>query len=487
MNRVIYYGLFIITLYIPFEEFIEKWLPQNLIYDLARYGPEIILLCLFILVIVKRIFTTGYFFKTPIFLPFTAFIVVAIFSTLYNQTPLYIAVLGLRPIIRYWLLFFILSQVNFPSYRYKRLLGVMFSSAIVVALIGLSQTLIGEPLTELLIPTNVTVGETVVRAGLRHVVAPRTFIFSTLGRYDTLGLFISIYILSAFGIFLYTKSDLKYRSLLILLIGLPVLLLTYSRQSWLGTLLGIMVILFLARTRRVWSFRLLALLIVIIIAFTIVFLIPNARYLGTFASVDASIVERLLEPFSTRYLQVSRNNYGRLFVIFGVGKSLLEISPWVGLGPGEFGSITAQFFGYDFATIVNVPQNAANLINDVNWITLLGQVGILGVLAFISIWVSLAIFSWKVVRKSILPLTKGLALGCIGLIILFLVSGFFGPNFEVRQVSFYVWGFTGLLFGLYQRERQVRMSRIVHAREETKVPSNQANTEVLSVSGKTAL
>lgn len=40
------------------------------------------------------------------------------------------------------------------------------------------------------------------------MVAPRTFIFSTLGRYDTLGLFISIYILSAFGIFLYTKSDL---------------------------------------------------------------------------------------------------------------------------------------------------------------------------------------------------------------------------------------------------------------------------------------
>lgn len=136
MNRVIYYGLFIITLYIPFEEFIEKWLPQNLIYDLARYGPEIILLCLFILVIVKRIFTTGYFFKTPIFLPFTAFIVVAIFSTLYNQTPLYIAVLGLRPIIRYWLLFFILSQVNFPSYRYKRLLGVMFSSATLLPLLA---------------------------------------------------------------------------------------------------------------------------------------------------------------------------------------------------------------------------------------------------------------------------------------------------------------------------------------------------------------
>jgi hypothetical protein len=194
----------------------------------------------------------------------------------------------------------------------------------------------------------------------------------------------------------------------------------------------------------------------LIIALILLVMIPNARYLGTVASANASIIERLLEPFSERYLEVSRYNYGRLYVIFEVGSRLLSKVPWLGFGPGKFGSLTARYFGYDFTVLINVPESAATWINDVNWITLLGQIGVLGLASFVWIWAALSFYSINIYKKTTTPLIKSLALFYTSAIVVYLFLGFFGPNFEVRQISYYVWSLGGILFGLYRNEKLYR-------------------------------
>ena len=44
------------------------------------------------------------------------------------------------------------------------------------------------------------------------------------------------------------------------------------------------------------------------------------------------------------------------------------------------------------------------------------------------------------------PIMRGYAGALIAILVAFIIMGFFGPNFEVRQVSFYVWSIAGIVF-----------------------------------------
>src|SRR5204862_2406649 len=120
-----------------------------------------------------------------------------------------------------------------------------------------------------------------------------------------------------------------------------------------------------------------------------------------------------------------------------------------GFRPGQFGSLALQCSNADSGRRIGVPPAALHYVLDVNWVVLLGQVGALGVLAFAAMLLSLfriGVRRYNDVTRD--PLIRGVALGYVGVVIAFFVFGFFGISFELRQVSFYVWLFGGLLAGL---------------------------------------
>ena len=260
LKIIFYYLILGLIIYIPFEDFIEKWLPTGILFDIARYGSEIIIIALLIITFAQNILITGRIFKTPIDLPFLALIMVGLLSASINRSPIQVTLLGLRPILRYALLFYVLSQAPFPSHFYQRLIKIMILSAFLVAFIGILQTVVGMPLTNFLIPRDVTVGETTVRAGLRQVVVARTYIFSTMGRYDTLGTFLTIFLLLSVSIYLYSTGKLKRFSLAVILIGIPTLALTFSRQSWVATIIGLFIIVLFGQGAKLSLLRFLVLI-----------------------------------------------------------------------------------------------------------------------------------------------------------------------------------------------------------------------------------
>lgn len=440
--------VYFLIVFIPLEEFLEKWIPRGIVYEGVRFGGEALLFILFLFVVLHKIRHRIKWYRTPIDIPFLLFLGAAFISALVNKSAPLIALLGIRPLTRYILLFYILTQLRVTKQFFIRCFALSLSMATLVATIGLMQTVIGSPLTNLLIPGDVVIGGETARAGLRHTLAPRTYIFSTLGRFDTLGIFLLFFLLLAIGAFVMGNTKWRNRIFPFLIVGIPALVLTFSRQSWLGFIVGIGIIVLISQKHEFRRTRTLYFTGVIVASLFLLFAIPYARYFSGETIADVSVIERLLEPFSPRYLEVSRQYYGRLFVIFEVGGQIVKTVPIWGFGPGQFGSLTARFFNIPFWELVNVPEHAAKLINDVNWVTLLGQFGFAGTLPFLGMFLSLFWASRKRYREFKLGGIKGIMLAYAAMSLTYLVIGFFGPNFEVRQISFSFWLWGGLIMGL---------------------------------------
>lgn len=438
-----------LIIFIPLEEFIEKWLPRGLIYEGVRFGSEAILILLLIFVLLNKFNQKLCWQRTPIEIPLILFILVTVFSSWINSSSVYIWILGIRPLVRYITIYYILTQLRVTSSFLRKCFKLSLIVATLVALVGLMQTVVGYPLTNLLLPGDVIVGETLARAGQRHVAPPRTYIFSTMGRYDTLGVYLMFFLLLSTVAHMFTKER-KLRPLIVtfLFVGFVALSLTFSRQSWLGFGWGLAGILLFSGKKKLQRTKLVYFIIVVLFSSVVMLLIPYAQYFSAANIGEASILDRVLEPFSSRYLDVSRNYYGRLYVIFEVGPRLLRISPLFGLGPGQFGSLTTRFLNIQFTDLVGIPESAAIYVNDVNWIVLLGQTGLLGIFTYLGIYLSLFWGALKRYKRWSVSLEKGLALGYMGSILALILLGFFGPNLEVRQLSFFVWLWGGLIMGL---------------------------------------
>ena len=326
-----------LTIFYPLEEFLEKWIPRGIIYELVRYGTELIILTLLIWIIITRSIIPGKWKTTPIDFPLLILLMLSLISTIFNDLPLSFYLLGLRPIIRFIVVFYIIVQLG-----YNRKFSETFSQTILivasfVCMIAILQSLIGLQATYFLLPENVEFGGEIVRQGARQFLPARTRVFSTLGRYDTLGTYLSIVILLITSLY-WKKMVPKKNFIIFLVLSVPALILSYSRQSWLVTTVGIVILMVLNRKHR----HLLYLSILGGLAILIILVFFSGYVYYSSDQIDVSFLNRMLEPFSQRYLEISRNNYGRLFVIIEVSQRILEKAPLIGFGPGNFCSLKGE-------------------------------------------------------------------------------------------------------------------------------------------------
>jgi len=431
-----------LAVFYPLEEFLEKWIPRGTFYEFVRYGGEIILLTLLIWIIITKSIIPGKWKSTPIDLLLIFFLIFSLISTLINDLPINVYILGLRPIVRFITVFYLIVQLGYIEIFARRFAQICLLVAGIVSVIAILQSIIGMPFTNFLLPKDVEVGGELVREGVRQYLASRTRVFSTLGRYDTLGTYLSVIILMITS--LYWARIIRKRKYFhyFILCAVPALILSYSRQSWLVTVLGIVILMVLYR--KYSYLGALGLFSFLSILITIIFFSSYSYYSSDL--VDVSFLNRLLEPFSLRYFEISRYSYGRLFVIVEVSTRILQRAPLFGFGPGNFGTLTTRYLGHDFSSLIDIRPESAYLINDVNWVTILGQVGMIGTLLFGAILIIMIIRSKKIFQFVNDPLMKGYAGALVAILVAFFIMGFFGPNFEVRQVSFFVWSIAGIVF-----------------------------------------
>ncbi len=441
-----------LAVWTPFEPFILKFVPDEL-YVFARYFPEVMIYVMAVMVAIHVRLERRRLPSTPIDLPFVLFMVAALASIVLNFVPLSMAALGLRQIIRYIIFYFAIVYLAPPAARIRQSMVIFLGIAGFESALGLLQAWTGGRFDALLLPSGRKYYESIqLTAGVEQFWAPGQRVFGTLGRYDQLGTFLAFFMLIGLGLIYELRKNFEKRWLgLLLLVGLPVLVLTYSRASWFGFLLGFLVIgSWVKRDRRVAA----AIGIFVAVALSVFFYERVVlRYL-----IDVpqqTVVERFYEAFSPERLAGEYYGLGRVYWWVTTATVVVPASPFFGFGPGQFGGGAAAALhntaAYDKLGLPFGVYGTDGQI-DSNWMSLWGEVGTIGLIFYLAMFAALARQAYLVYRRSEEPWSRGLSLGFLGALCAVIFQAMLGSYLEVRTLALFLWVMAAFVTVLAKRE-----------------------------------
>jgi hypothetical protein len=448
------WSLAFLSVYLPFEPFLLKWVPDEL-YVYARYGSELLIYLLVVVVFWKLITAQIQLRRTPIDIQFAFFLVALLASVVVNLLPIAPAILGARQILRFMLLFFVTVYLS-PTKKWAKAVLMALSAVLLIQVfLGAAQAVVGEQLDNFLLPgERRTVGEIQLTAGTVQFWDPGQRVFGTLGRYDQLGVFMAFILLILVAV-LYEQATTEKDRLwiwLLLIASLPILALTYSRSAWFGFLLGFLFIgALVKRDRRVIAAAIL---------------IPTLllAYIGLTGLVvrelvdvsDQSITNRFFEAFSYEHWAGEYHGLGRLYWMVQTVATVVPASPIFGHGPGMYGGGTAAALGntkvYDELSLPFGVYGTDGYIDN-NWMSLWGETGTLGILMYLWLYASLFSACFWVYQSSTDKEVRALALGVSAAMIAVFLNAFLATFLEVRTLAPYLWIMTGTVVALGQREK----------------------------------
>ena len=444
---------FLLT-YLPFEPFILKWIPDEL-YVYAKYGSELLIYLLVVATVWKLMNGELRFRRTPIDVPFVFLVLAIVASVSINFLPAMPAILGVRQILRFVLLFFVTVQLAPTKKWVNGVLLLLGAVLLVQVLLGAAQTILGERLDTFLLPSaKRTLGDIQLTAGTVQFWDPGQRVFGTLGRYDQLGIFMAFGMLVLVA-FIYERATNDKDRLwlwLLLFASLPVLALTYSRSAWFGFVLGFLFIgAYMKRDKRVIA------AMAIIPGLLLSYVLITGLVVRELVDVsDQSITHRFFEAFSYERFVGEYHGLGRLYWIVQTLTEVVPASPIFGHGPGTYGGGTAAALGntqvYDELSLPFGVYGTDGYIDN-NWFSLWGELGSLGLVAYLWLYMALFMGCLHVYRYSEDPTTRALALGACAAMLMVSLNAFLATFLEVRTLAPYLWTFAGVVIAQGQREK----------------------------------
>jgi O-antigen ligase len=350
-------------------------------------------------------------------------------------------------------MFFAVSYLNPTQGQVRIFLQAMFVIVAFEGVLGLLQSFIGAPMDEFLIPSERRFFESIqLTTGTTQSWSPGTRVFATLGRFDQLGTFLSLFFLVAVGLLYKLKNTLDRRRLMLILgLAAPALLLTLSRASWFGFALGLFVMgAILMRDTRI---RLAFAALLIFAGAYLAYSGLVVRYLVDYP--DQTVIERFFEAFSYERWRGEYYGLGRLYWMVQTVTVVVPAAPLFGVGPGQYGGgAAAALSNMRVYQELNLPFGVYGTEGyiDNNWFSLWGETGTLGLIFYIWMFVSLGLLGLKVFRTAHKPLTAGLALGLVGCVCAVALQAFLGTYLEIRTLALYFWVLAASVYVLARRE-----------------------------------
>lgn len=449
------WSLAFLLVYLPFEPFLLKWISDD-VYIFARYFSELLIYLLGVVIVWRWLTGQIKYRSSPIDVVFLLFLIALLASALVNFVPPTYAVLGIRQIIRFILLFFIVIYLN-PTERWiKALLMALFAVIGVEVLIGVGQIFFGETLDGFLLPSQArSFGEIQLTSGTVQFWDHGQRIFGTLGRYDRLGTFMAFFMLILVSA-LYEPKWREHRSLLafLMILSIPMLAMTYSRSAWFGFVLGFLFIAIWAKKdkRVIWGVGVALILLAAYLAF-------SGLVVHNLLDVpEQTVIERFFEAFSYDRWRGEYYGLGRLYWIV---QTLIAVVPSAfifGHGPATYGGGAASALGntsvYDQLGLPFGVYGTEGYIDN-NWLSMWGEAGTLGLGLYLFMYAMLFIVCIRVYQKSASGFTRALALGVAAAMIAVMLNAFLATFLEVRTLAPYLWTFTGFVVVLGQREKLI--------------------------------
>ena len=444
-----------LALWTPFEPFLLKFVPDEL-YVYARYFPEALIYLMAVLVTVHVLMEHRRLPRTPIDFTFVLFMVAILASAVLNFVSPSIFVFGVRQIIRYIIFYFAVVYLAPPKGRIRLTLLILLGIAAFESVLGIIQAVLGGAWDAFLLPSDRKFFESIqLTAGVRQFWAPGQRVFATMGRYDQLGTFLAFFGCIALGLIYEAKKHIEHRWLgALMLVLIPALVLTYSRSSWFGFVLGFLVIgLWIKRDKRVAvAIGLFAVIAASVFLYDRVVL----RYLTDVP--QQTIIERFYEAFSPERLKGEYYGLGRVYWWINTPSVVVRSSPFFGVGPGQFGGGAAAALhntkAYDKLGLPFGVYGTDGQI-DCNWMAIWGETGTVGLIFYLAMMIVIARTSYRIYKRSDDPWTRGLALGMLGAESSVAFQAWFGSYLEVRTLALFLWFIAALVVVLGKREEIV--------------------------------
>ncbi len=394
-------AIWFLVLFVPISLYVAAYVPS-----VTLLSDGVLLAAAVILLIETK--AKGWAFRaTPLDLPIALFILIALISAVLNGESAKLWVLGMRAYLEFAVLYFIVSAAPLTERDRRMAVQGLLLWGVAMAAIG-----VGQHFLHLATP----------RAWTEAISAAQgitTRVPGTMANPNTYAGYL-VLMVALFAAFAAEKVPLWLRTMAVagLLLGLGATLFTYSREALLA-LAAAGLVLAVVGDRR---------LLVAVIG------------LGCLAMLaDPKVVQHLAFGFSSTYSQVSLS-YGRLYFWL---KSLPVIAahPWFGVGPGLFGGSVA----FDFHSPVELRYGLESMSTvDSQWIQLAAEVGILGVLAVLWLFVGMMRMAVTVFGREEDPFFRALALGTAAGTVGFMVQSVFAGLLEVHQVVMVLWLAAGI-------------------------------------------
>jgi putative inorganic carbon (hco3(-)) transporter len=319
------------------------------------------------------------------------FIIVGSISAILNDISITMILIQIRAFLLLYLVYYIVRRLKFNKTDVKHLLWITIWTVIVIIIQAIAEKL---SIRTFLLPES--------WQNMALSSKNRMRIYGMLGNPNTL----SIYLSFVFLFFFYAKKyiygvNTKLISFLNLSV-LGIIVLTYSRGTWIG--IAVMLVLYLALTRRVYIIKdvlktgVLTTIIFIIPVISITSYLENSeegtKKVKEIQKYDqegkSGFVDRVGKTFSDDTISSSKKS-GRLYIV-EKGLEIFKDHPIVGTGFSTFG---------DSASLRRVSPVYEDyhidykFYSDNQYIQIIVQTGILGVIAFAVFLLQMLIIFWK--------------------------------------------------------------------------------------------
>lgn len=446
----IIYGL---ILYLPFEDFILKWLPvSDNIYSLARLASEAILYLLLIAVLSYRMIHGKNLKRTPIDIPLLVFIFIAIISIFSNGASLLGGLVGIRLLLRYITVYYIIVNIGISRKQSMMLLKVIVIIGIVESFLGLVEYFCGERVINFFAPREVDLEFANLQLSLFSNTPKIGSVFGTFGKPAAMAYFLLIpIILLGSSCYLRTRRLLLNKTLFWVIILMLGLFVTYKRGALLISLLIIPIIIFLYSERHQLTKLKVLIIFVTSVIICLTMLLASSKWSNktihektSYVNPAHSLTQLISESYWENTMSVSRG-----WFIREVGVSAISSGKLLGYSPDETSAKeTLAKKGGSFGKLASY-----NAFDDVYWVAMLIYYGIIGFSIYMWILFRLYRIS-KQVSSSLDDFSKQIGVIFRVLVIITIPATFLERSFELRAFGFCFWLLAGLVVLEYFRLRQ---------------------------------
>lgn len=454
-NELPFWIVFSIAIYIPFEEFIIKWLPLS---TALRFIPEIILYALTAKVLGQKISKKQGLTPTSIDILLVMFWVTTVISIIVNGSKLIPSLENIRALWRYISVFYIIVNIEISERKLKLLLTSIKTVAVIQAAIAMLQFVMPSSFKQIFAPKQFVIGdiERVSNAEAGNIKAGS--VFGTFANPAVLASFLLIMFLIGVSQFLSSPGTIaiqvqKITELIVILFGI---FASKKRAALLlAALAPILLLYFRRRIRSVlklsWIYVALALAVMLLLLFS------GYTVDTSFTGQDSheqtiSFTSYIAQLFSPEYYERSSENSRGWMIRTTVG-TLFTSGSWFGFGPDQENMREVVFNlltdGVDRAKIVA----SEAFFEDVYWVAMLAYYGIVGMVIF-------SMIMWRLFRagKWLTKHARSAEYRSLGSIYctLFILTFFYNcieRVFELRPFSFYFWLMSGLVINAYNQHR----------------------------------